>query len=150
MLGVRTPTVIDRDTMRAIRLWCRRRADQKVQRAHEMEPYWLKRSTPHEEIRYQLGLTVDEYRRSRRWLDRAADRCTESDDHLGVDEALRAIADEHVDLVMRYGILREERSMTFEEIREQLSLPERDLDYVAEWWRDAMAAVRDRRGVDHD
>lgn len=147
-MGVRTPTVVDRDTMRAIRLWCRRRAEQKLQRAHEMQPYWLQR-TPHEEIRYRLGLTVDEYRRARRWLDRAADRCTESRDHLRVYEALHAIADEHVDLVQRYGIMRE-RCCTFEEIREHLGLPERDVDDIAQWWRDAFAAVKERRGQDRD
>lgn len=146
-LGVRAG--IDQGTMRAIRLWCRHRADHKIQRVHDMEPYWLKR-TPHEEVRYQLGLTVDEYRRARRWLDAAVDRCTESQEHLQVYEAVRAIADEHIDLVTRYGILREEQGLGFEEIREHLGVSERTLDLVAEWWRDALAAVKERRGPDRD
>lgn len=133
---------LTREEVRCIHLWCRRRATQKVQRALDMMPWWLRR-TPHEEVRFQLGLTVEEYRSARRWLAQAADRCADSSDHLSIHETLLVIAEEHVGLVIRFGFLK--GSHTHEQLRSMLGVSERDLDVISEWWRDGMAAVRERR-----
>lgn len=115
----------------------------------ELIPFWLRR-TAHEEARCQLGRTVDEYRRMRRWLEGATDLCAAHKavgEHLTVEEALRQVADQHVRFVMQFGQMRAS-GRTFEQIRGDLGLSERDLDLVAEWWRDGVAAVSERRSVE--
>lgn len=141
-MGVGTPTVIDAGRLRAIRMWCRRHADQKSALAKRILP--LKYAgLSHEQIRIQLGLTVEGYRRVKRWLNDSVAESNASADQLSVDEALGEHADHQVDLVTRFAQLRQ-RGRLRGEVQERLGLSDEAFERTDEWFRDALAATEPR------
>lgn len=136
-----TRTVISNERKRAIRLWCRRRAEGKSALARRVLPLRYAGRT-HQQIRLDLGLTVERYRKVKRWLADSVAESNASDAHLSVEDALREHADRQVELVMRLGELREQGA-TRQQIREHLGLTEDGLLATEEWWLDALAATEE-------
>lgn len=128
------------DWLRAIRFWCRQRAQRKSEWARRVMPLRYKH-VPWDQIRYDLGLGRVEWQRIRRWTDDAID---ESNDSLGdVDFAEALIAHEarQVDLVTRFAILKRQ-GVTREEIRAKLGLSHDGYDLTLEWWKWAVERAR--------
>lgn len=119
----------------AVRLRLRRRAATKVARASRIATFQLA-GVPHEEARKQLELSVEQYKRARRWLRSAVTESLMGIDLPTVDESLRRFGERHVEGVLKVGLLKEE-GRSRKQIREQLGISEDDFDAADEWWRDA-------------
>jgi hypothetical protein len=131
-----TRMVISDERKRAIRLWARRRAEGKSEIARRIKELHYAGQT-HEQIRISRGLTVDRYKRAKRWL---ADALAQTSDYVTFEEALRQHAERQVELVMRFGHLRE-RGAGEREIREHLGLTEEGYNATRSWWMDGLAAT---------
>lgn len=130
-----------RDRIRAVMRWCEHRAGRKCD--------WVLRIAPlrytdmsHEQVRLRVGLTVEEYRRTKRWLNEAVARCAGSPHPLTLDQALEEISRHHVSMALRVGMMRES-GRTRDQIRAALKLSEEEYDMAGEWYRDGLRAVVD-------
>lgn len=92
----------------------------------------------HERARVELGLSVEQYRRARRWLRAAVTESLLGIDLPTVDEALRRFGERHVEGVIRVGLLKDE-GRSRQQIREQLGITDDEYDAASEWWRDGQA-----------
>lgn len=120
-------------------LHLRRRAARKMMRASRIATLRLA-GLAHEDCRARMELTVQEYKRARRWLRDAVTESLMSGGLLTVDEALRRYADRHVEGVVRVGLLKD-KGRSEAAIREQLDLTEEQFGMALEWWRDAQHGV---------
>jgi hypothetical protein len=109
----------------------------KARRASRIATFQLA-GVAHDDARVQMELTVEQYRRARRWLRLAVTESLMSEELLTVDESLRQYADRHVERVLRVGLLKDQ-GCGREQAREQLGITDEDYGVCAEWWRDAQA-----------
>lgn len=130
---------IDHARLRQIKLWCRRHASQKSAIAKRVLPLRYA-GLSHEQIRIQLGLTVEGYRRVKRWVADAVAESNTSTDYLSVEDALDRHCEQQVELVLRFAALKQQGASR-QEIREHLKLTEEGLDRTDEWYRDSLAAT---------
>lgn len=133
------------DRQGAVRLWCRRHAARTREQAMRIAPLRLAGQS-HEQARLQVGLTVEQYRRAKRWLNDAIALSAGSPDALSLEDAITIIADRHVETVLRLGLLRAQ-GQTRQQIRKTLELSDDQYEIADEWRRDALAAVSER---EHD
>jgi hypothetical protein len=118
-------------------LHMRRRAARKMMRASRIATLRLA-GLAHEDCRARMELTVQEYKRARRWLRDAVTESLMSGGLLTVDEALRGYADRYVESVIRVGLLKDQgRAEAY--IRQQLDLTEELYGAALEWYRDAQS-----------
>lgn len=125
-------------------LHMRRRAARKMMRASRIATLRLA-GLAHEDCRARMELTVQEYKRARRWLREAVTESLMSGGLLTVDEALRRYADRHVEGVVRVGLLKDQ-GRSEADIRQQLHLTEEQFSMGLEWWRDAQSRVERSEG----
>lgn len=139
-----TGTTVDHARLRQIKLWCRRHASQKSALAKRVLPLRYA-GLSHEQIRIQLGLTVEGYRRIKRWAADAVAESNASTDYLSVEEALDQHAERQVELVLRLAHLKQQ-GLARQQLREHLGLTDDGLDRTDEWLRDALAATETCEG----
>jgi hypothetical protein len=118
-----------------VRLRLRRRATIKALRASRIALLLINGET-NEATRTEMELSVEQFRRARRWLRLAAAEARLTAEMLTVDEALRQYAERHVENVLRAGLLKDQ-GCSRQKIREQLSISDEEYDIADEWWRDA-------------
>lgn len=133
-MAVADPVELD---LAAIRLRLRRRAQRKVTRAERIQTLRLCKLS-NEQIRLEMGLSVDQFRRAASWLDDAAVESRMSPAGvLPLHTALEEYAARHVRGVVRVGLLRQGGNDRLA-IQERLGITRRQFDEALTWWRDAM------------
>lgn len=123
------------------RILLRRRGDRTASQAEAIAVRRLADQS-HDDARMQLRISVDAYRRARRWLRISVARCIASPEPLGLSSALHEYAGEVVANALRIGAL-EADGKSHEEIRRLLRLSEDEWDEAWDWWRDATTLVID-------
>ena len=128
-----------REDVGAVVRWCRQRARREVGRARQLQKHKLAGKTLRQSC-IELGLTRDQFRDARRWLNRALSISLDDQAHLTVDDAIVVYAEQYVELVLRVGLMRR-AGRSAQEIRKHLGLSEDEFLIVDGWWRDGMTAT---------